>query len=36
MEEKAKKAPDIEREIIYLNDAQSAELDYGKGDDNEA
>lgn len=35
--EKAKKAPkDIEKEVVYLTDAQAAELDYGKGDDDEA
>ena len=29
-----KKAPkDIEKEVVHLTDAQAAELDFGKGDD---
>lgn len=32
-----KKAPkDIEKEPVFLTDAQAAELDYGRGDDDEA
>lgn len=35
MNEKGKKAPKEEKEVVYLTDQQSAELDFGKGDDSE-
>ena len=34
--DKAKKPTNIEKEPVYLSDAQAAELDFGKGDDDEA
>lgn len=34
--DKVKTAPEFEKETVYLTDAQAAELDYGKGDDDEA
>lgn len=33
MTTKGKKAPEETKEKVYLTDEQSAELDFGKGDD---